>query len=32
MNYQAPVSEIDVMPDAISASRDRWETPVDPNN
>ena len=31
MSYQTPVSEVEVMADVPAVSRDRWETPVDPN-
>ena len=29
--YEKPISIVEITPDAVSASYDRWESPIDPN-
>ena len=31
MMYEKPISIVDAIPDAVAASTNRWETPIDPD-
>ena len=29
--YEVPISVIEILPNTVSASMDRWESPIDPD-